>query len=281
MSQRGYTTMISRTERFSDQQQKVRDAFLPGPGSYNHSIVNQFVRRRASTSFGRSRCAKSKSKKLPPSPGPGHYYPFGVEERKAWDKNFNYSFNCTGRENYREQPVIDSLVAPGSYEVGKSIDALHNYGNTTGRPGAVFQSKIDRLKDMEPKIITPSPCTYDIEVPEEPYRDRPSSVFCSSLDRFGNSSYEKDNEVEPGPSCYDPKIDRVKETNIAAFQSRLPRFTEDDARADQPGPGEFTKNTRMYTRLFVGKELFINIHIFGAHLRFFVSWLWAFLMSAI
>mmetsp|Transcript_9251 Transcript_9251/g.13898 ORF Transcript_9251/g.13898 Transcript_9251/m.13898 type:complete len:327 (-) Transcript_9251:98-1078(-) len=250
ISQRGYTTMISRTDRFSDRQQGIREAFLPGPGSYNHSIANQFVRRRVSTSFGRSRCMKSKSKKLPPSPGPGHYYPFGVEERKAWDKNFNYSFNSTGRENYRQRPVFDSQAAPGSYEVGKSIDALHNYGNTTGRPGAVFQSKIDRLKEMEPKTVTPSPCKYDIEVPEEPYRNRPCSVFCSSLDRFGNSPYEKENEVEPGPGFYEPKIDRVKETNIAAFQSRLPRFSEDNAKAEQPGPAYYNPRTLSKKKCF-------------------------------
>lgn len=190
---------VSRSQRFSNETQIERlESFRPGPGSYTplldgsfsskHSTIHSTERKRPTSSM-KKRDILGRSD----SPGPGYYYPYGLEERKAWDKSFSYSFKSTGRRSdvYARNKKMEENVAPGSYNVGQATEALDNYGFNVGQTGAAFRSKVDRWKDSRPQSA-PAPGQYDVKF--SLYDPRPLSVFSSSLDRFGISPYRAGHE---------------------------------------------------------------------------------------
>ena len=234
---------VSRSQRFfSEKQQERLESFRPGPGSYNPLIEGCFSSIQTLSNEPRNAMNSAKKKRYIKAnldfPGPGHYDTYGLEERKGWGKSFSYSFKSIERASnmYGHEKTLAQNVAPGSYNVSRATDALHNYGSNVGQIGAVFRSKTDRWNDKMP-MTTPAPGQYDIGSSfNDPSRIRPLSVFSSSLDRFGISPYKfGQKEIAiidelPGSGWYSPKqIDfKIPTGAVAAFKSKTKRLVEND-----------------------------------------------------
>jgi len=250
---------VSRSERFPDQMERL-ERFRPGPGSYNPIISGSFADHRPHTSYEKRNYAMKASNKQyitrrrsPNFPGPGQYYPYGLEELKAWDKSFSYSFKTIGRSTSsalygRRENSYNN--APGRYNVAQAMDALFSESGI-GQVGAAFRSRSSRLSETKSTALaTPAPGHYDVIYNvDEPYMNRPLSVFSSSLDRFGISPFTKhqvdeEGKHHPGPGSYNPERIDYKSANgaVAAFKSRASRLLPDDESTRTPSKVITTKN---------------------------------------
>mmetsp|Transcript_2716 Transcript_2716/g.3722 ORF Transcript_2716/g.3722 Transcript_2716/m.3722 type:complete len:387 (-) Transcript_2716:826-1986(-) len=250
-SARGFTPLVSRTCRFSDLKE-LHDASHPGPGAYS-PVLNATQSFAPSCNFAphcRQNQATANAKKCSFKnifPGPGQY---NVQNKRCrdilYEKAGTSSFKSTSRK--AQKPKEDEKrVAVGAYRVGESMDYLQKMGKLPRKgkpfPDPTFSSKLSRIHGVSYSTnccAAPGPGYYFPQPNSEIFDyERPSSVFNTSLDRFGETVDTKViRDDTPGPGEYEPRSQFWNGGAVASFRSSSQRFDGAYfAQSKPPGPG--------------------------------------------
>mmetsp|Transcript_15210 Transcript_15210/g.18524 ORF Transcript_15210/g.18524 Transcript_15210/m.18524 type:complete len:358 (+) Transcript_15210:137-1210(+) len=257
VSARGYTTMISKTQRFSNLKE-LNDASLPGPGAYVPflSFRNHFDDDIPNACFAKPKVVTKKkiNQREDEIPGPGHYdVDNDIGKKTLSESNGSSFFKSTER---RFDPINnESSVAVGSYEVRKSIVFLENYGKSEF-PDPAFASTTERIAESRPKSPRPGPGDYVVLQGPNNFQMAKKTNILRRTGKTANVNIVKDNIETPGPGWYD--LENIKFNNTSAnnaessygFKSKVPRLW-DSSTPKAPGPA-------YYAPKLTGKQSFFQ-----------------------
>eukprot|EP00586_Coscinodiscus_wailesii_P020977 CAMPEP_0172492464 /NCGR_PEP_ID=MMETSP1066-20121228/23630_1 /TAXON_ID=671091 /ORGANISM="Coscinodiscus wailesii, Strain CCMP2513" /LENGTH=364 /DNA_ID=CAMNT_0013262117 /DNA_START=107 /DNA_END=1198 /DNA_ORIENTATION=- len=276
VSARGYTAVISRTPRFGGDLEELRKSLTPGPGAYDPFSEGDKLASSAAggskttttTTTGSSSSVTTRTARVAiVGPGPGHYNTSATTKEEYISRNSLSSFfKSTGRSRRDRAGTSSPCAAVGSYDVGKSLDALKNYGKDPRKgkpfPCPSFSSTVERSVAACPgSHATPGPGCYANDRNLGAGVQKPSAMFYPEnyykiVEGRGSNVNGETSTETPGPGWY--YRDKKREPNkgvTAPFRSKLPRFSEGGGLGQRvPGPAYYCPKSVQGKSFYMNKE---------------------------